>query len=207
MTLASALGTEPKNYYHFSLEVIGKLLLLLSHTEAEEVNKQPLTEEISVKFLLPDTSFTAQYLDILDIPLDRVLIYEHANRRYHAHHLLLPKWKNVGSEEARERTQPYSHYYPPARVLRLIRKNILNRVITSPQGELEKETTAPKIVYLSRAGSDKRHVYGEERLIEALREEYQEMVHVFSGAIMSVRAQIEFFSDADVLIGPHGAGK
>ena len=63
--------------------------------------------------------------------------------------------------------------------------------------------TTSKRVYISRGDANERHIVNEKDVVEILRE-YG--FQTYQLETMSVEEQIELFTDAEIVIAPHGAG-
>jgi capsular polysaccharide biosynthesis protein len=71
----------------------------------------------------------------------------------------------------------------------------------------QNKNSRKNILYVSRQDASVRKVDREEKLLDALRKKYgDDVIQVFVGKGKSMMEQIDMFSRADLVIGPHGAG-
>jgi hypothetical protein len=80
---------------------------------------------------------------------------------------------------------------------------LVNRIRTERPALFDADGESPSRIYISRSDADQRRVANESELLNHLEEECFER-YVLSD--LTFEEQISLFSNAEVIIGPHGAG-
>ena len=93
---------------------------------------------------------------------------------------------------------PYE-FRPDPKTLKKFRKKILKKTNTN-----KKELDFPKKLYISRGDSSKARGIKNEASLEKKLEQHN--FFILKSSNFSVKEQIQFFKNADIIVGAHGAG-
>eukprot|EP00798_Chlamydomonas_sp_ICE-L_P021392 gene21392-28347_t len=157
----------------YQAEVLPRIILL-----------KPCLDD-DTKILMFGAPYEAGWLELLNISLDRVEVYD-PTATYCADELLLPN---------------------PSHVITPAKEGILMLRDTFAGAEPLPEHERNVIIYCSRYKTADRMVSNEAEIIASLKGAYpDEKVVVFTGSDHSVTSTIELFRRAKVVVGMHGAG-
>jgi capsular polysaccharide biosynthesis protein len=109
------------------------------------------------------------------------------------------------STDDRDHTECYATAYPSQFAIRTMRERVLSRLKSSKLIPNE-EGQRRYVIYVSRRDSQTRSVTNEQLLTSALAAEFADDFKIFVGAHQTLLSQVELFSQADIVLGPHGSG-
>ncbi len=207
------------NFYHHQAETVSRVLWFFRDVYSPRDAKWK-----NAKFLMPAASLIV--LDNINaasvgvnLPPPNRIIRWNQNDRYAFKELYLLDWSSpirpakvgkLGNQDWKKFTEPlWQLHLPPRSLLHLHRDALRNSKAAEEVADRNaRNPIAPRIVYYSRRDMEKRHIEGEEDIIAALEDQYgPDSVSVFIGGItIDLPKALSFFYDADVIIGPHGAG-
>lgn len=188
------------NYYHWTIECLSKIVLVLEH---------PFFNEMDFKFLVSPTGFAEQFVNKFGIG-NMVEVYEAPKYNYQINNLYIIDWKfetnpsNISEDSLlTEAIHPEEYYVPPVSVLQTVRHKLAEAIP-------EDEWWEPRdyVIFLHR----RKH----PRTIENPLQLYQAISYICSIHGLKLRLhgfndvpvndQINLFSRAVAVIGIHGAG-
>lgn len=180
--LFSLVGPWVTDYYHWLTDYLVQVFALETYREQTGIDPKVLIPKDPPNWLLDS-------LSLVGIDLDRTV--EWSEKRIHCSRLA------IGSQRHHTASTSDGYIHSPAAMARLG-----NRI----REEVEAGTDAvshSKRLYVSRADAQDRRVRNEEELLTLLEDYGFERIvpgeHTFA-------EQVRRFSDAEVILGPHGAG-
>eukprot|EP00474_Spongospora_subterranea_P002182 CRZ02640.1 hypothetical protein [Spongospora subterranea] len=176
------------NYYHFLIEGLSQLAL-----------SRELYPNTTI--ILPDTKHAREAATIFGIA--DVVLYNHTANSYRFRKLLMIDWRDTS--RLLSSTKMYlRRIQPPAKALLLVRQRMLHHV-----GAVMHAKRPIRAIYVTRANSGMiRSVVNEDLLLEALYDAvgYSCLTVFQANQNTTLSEQAELFSQASLVIGPHGAG-
>lgn len=166
-----------EGYYHFLIEVVPRLALIL-----DLLDKDP---DLKILLSPPRQPFMDEIFKILQIPMDSV-VYCDNSTIYHVDELIFPRPSYMG--------------YPSIQEIQTIRKLLLDPVL-----QKEKQQQENLIIIIERLGSS-RHVKNTQEIVKYVKKRYADFKIVVFDGNLTVPEQIKLFNRAKLIIGPHGAG-
>eukprot|EP01105_Mastigella_eilhardi_P024675 TRINITY_DN6476_c0_g1_i3.p1 TRINITY_DN6476_c0_g1~~TRINITY_DN6476_c0_g1_i3.p1 ORF type:complete len:428 (+),score=90.26 TRINITY_DN6476_c0_g1_i3:125-1408(+) len=180
------------NYYHFLIEGMSRLVLLLRHSSPQ------------VRVLVPEENrFTAELVSLFDLE-DRLLVYRPELGRYQFDMLYYPDWERVDAPRTDYyQYDPWAAYQPSRFALRLLQEMMWEKVdALAPMLASDPDV----VVVVSRRDVNSRNLIGEDRLLSALRKHFaQADVVLFVGTDHTILEQARLFRRAILVVGGHGA--
>jgi len=184
--LVSIIQMSDSSYYHFILEGIPRLALLIS--------KLRPVGTTGPKVLIPSLRAAPPFLRLLGI--ERTHVFQPLSEQYYAATLITADWRSVDP-------RPATRFFAPRHALRLARSLFLDSVQPRTPG------TPPFLVYVSRRDAHYRRVSNEQEILTRLKKVAQANnaeLRVFVGNETSASATVRLFSGAAMVVGPHGGG-
>ncbi|KAJ3227042.1 hypothetical protein HDU81_006956 [Chytriomyces hyalinus] len=202
----SIIQHQTRNYYHWMLEALPKLLLLKKH-----VLDLPGYED--VKIIVPEKGIAGCIDATLNMPefdslRDRFIPYTlPSNTRYH-----FPKGLHVVDwihplEDTHQTLHKnlWSAYWPPREIHHLVRSFFYDALKSRNRfPALSPSNHVGEIVYVSRLNTV-RGFPNEAELLEYLQERFGERLRIHTGSEEQLE-QVAIFTRARVVAGTHGAG-
>ncbi|XXQ32082.1 Glycosyltransferase 61 catalytic domain-containing protein [Plasmodiophora brassicae] len=192
--VVSAVPANPGNWYHWLAEGVS-MALLGTHFFPNH------------RILIPDSAFGHDFADLFALG-HRALFYqsgagrrERGHRYYHFENLVRIDWRHAGRNDSG--LDLWDTVLVPAPALLLVRRSVLAKVhALSP---------AKTVVYVSRTDPGRnyvRTVLDEDLLLEALGRQLGShcMEVMYPANATTMLGQASLFSQAHLVIGPHGAG-
>jgi capsular polysaccharide biosynthesis protein len=176
----SLSGLE-NNYYHWLTEYLGRYYLL------EKSKFKP-----DFYILSDNLSFQKQYIELLGIDQDRILHIE-SNIVIQADEIIVPSFINNWEYVKFRGYESYQKQWLPNWIGNIYREKL----------KLGKTESKNNRIYISRAFSDYRKIENEQEIIEVLK---SRGFGIYCLENMSVKEQIDLFSNASIVLGAHGAG-
>jgi capsular polysaccharide biosynthesis protein len=173
-----------RNYYHWLTECLGRYYLL---------EKSQFKPDF---YLFPkDKLFQKQYLKLLKIDEERIIELD-SNTVIQADETIVPSLINISENWEHIDTRGYICFrkkWLPSWIGNIYRENI--DLTECKQNKIK--------IYISRAFANYRKVENEDAIIDLLKSKGYGIYHLEN---MSVKEQIELFSNASIVLGIHGAG-
>jgi capsular polysaccharide biosynthesis protein len=166
------------NYYHWLTEQLPRLRVVRYYVE--ETGEAP---DILIEASPP--SWILELLDFVGVPSDRRLEWTHEKAT--VDRLVVPNYVR--------KARP-GQYEPSERDLRWVRENAKESV---PEGQQNGHDR----LFVNRRDADVRQLRNREAVVEMLHDYGFESI---TPGEYSVQEQVQMFRNADVVIGPHGAG-
>ena len=186
-SLLTGVPGRRRNYYHFVMETLPEKLAVL-HLAVKSFGQLTL--------LLPESEH----------PLDTVLVSEARRQFPHLPVRMLPKSEKLRCEAVVvHRVRRSSVFRSPANrqlLSRAVRAMRQSAQVSLKQPVL-KTDAATRRLFVSRADAKKRRLLNEEEVFK--RVEHFGFENVAPGCL-PVADQVSLFSEAQVVVGPHGAG-
>jgi len=222
-TVLTVIQHNSANYYHWMLEVAGRLIAAKAYLQKH--GSPGGTKWDNTKILVPDGlgSVGEDTLRLLLTKKERRRIhhYQHAprgsflRRGVQVDRLLSIVWRR--SNAPIHEQDGWSVFHPPRAVIRRVHKEFCGAMKLPCKPRVIPAATRPtlKIVYVCRVSAGVRKVTSDNKVLKLLREVLDEAVGngtISSGQVdthfgnSTLEAQATQFSDADIVIGPHGAG-
>ncbi|EGD82906.1 hypothetical protein PTSG_12037 [Salpingoeca rosetta] len=218
------LHSKMSNYYHLVAEVLTRLAVAADTGVTGSVDRVLTLSQEQAPLLHDFAALLAQFTSY-DMSAfsdeDRTLEYDVA-KKYEFSNLHVVSWSHPDGVLADD-IDMWDSFLPSksaAHLLNRVSRDIVSRVRASGQSPvgaaLHRDAHRPKVVYCSRTGI--RSVANEGLLIDEMKEHASLFdFHVFSsppdpllmpGSSVRNRLlyQMDLFNDADIIIGPHGAG-
>jgi len=181
------LVSEYKSYYHWMTEYLPKLRMLELYSR--ETGRDP-----TVLIESEPREFIKETLSSVGYDSDQYVEWDGGQMR--VENLIIPIHRTRRFDYQKPE---HSNYNPSYDDLNWLRNRILSN--TSTEG-----SSGRKIIYISRQGASPirgRKVLNYNQLLDIL-EEYG--VESYALETLPFEEQVRIFADADVIIGPHGAG-
>jgi len=175
-TVASLIPRYPTNYYHWMIEVVPKIRYL------KKFEKQTDTE---VTILVPSNpqSFIIDTLNLLNWPNSKITSTNKQIIR--AQNLIIPSTPQLNPRD-----------------FEWIRNKIIRQISTN-KNERGVPSSQKNNVYISRANAISRRVRNEDAVMDVLTKYGFERYYLEE---RSLAENARLFSNADIIVGPHGAG-
>jgi hypothetical protein len=183
----SLAGLE-HNYYHHMIEYLSRYMLL------SESGIKPDYYVMSTK-----TKFQQQWLELLEIDQARVIPTD-TYTIIQAENLIVPDLTNNWEPIEYGGYESYAKQWIPSWHVDSLRKKILGKFYA--EDSIYTHRYAKKI-YISRKAANYRKILNEEELMPILKK-YN--FAIYMPEELSVKDQITLFSNADIILGIHGAG-
>eukprot|EP00043_Microstomoeca_roanoka_P018873 m.206062 g.206062 ORF g.206062 m.206062 type:complete len:508 (-) comp16901_c0_seq1:304-1827(-) len=217
------LHSKMSNYYHLVAEILTRLAAVVDSGISSALTKV-LTVDAANAPLLHDFANVLAKLTSFNMDFwqaNSILPYE-IGKRYSFERLHVVSWTHALDDLTHPDIDLWDSFLPSKAGAQTLQRLALDMVATarernvSPLPPKLRRGKLPKVIYASRTGI--RSVENEEILFERLQEHGDIFdFHVFasppspknmpSASIQSrMLYQMDIFSDADVIIGPHGAG-
>jgi len=193
-----------RNFYHFTIESMIRLLYLKDHL---------LDQNKDIKILVSTTAKTwfLEMAEILHIDKDRYIFYDnYAGQIHYFKNLSLVDW-SWKEENDIQKNDASKFFYAPVQGMNRIRQEFL---IPSEMAIQKKESLCT-IIFISRRDASVRKLKLEEEntivtMIHQIIKEHQlqdkvEIIY-FNAEGKSIKSQIELFKKASIIVGSHGAG-
>eukprot|EP00049_Salpingoeca_infusionum_P027347 m.31718 g.31718 ORF g.31718 m.31718 type:complete len:657 (+) comp9456_c0_seq1:283-2253(+) len=204
----SLVSMATRSYYHWVTEALARLVGAL-HWD--------LLEDPDMRIIVPadDTSnrFISQYMNLLDIPKDRLVLYNtkaNNDERIHVKELHNIEWTRVKSTPD---PMQYSHCLVPKFLLNQVRSAVMQKLTPTPLAEIlskadvvTADSSLPLVVVASRQQEKMRILEEEAELISKLTQNLRGAANllVFVSSDWTIAQAISIFSQAKVVIGVHG---
>lgn len=173
------------NYYHWLFDVVPRLHLLRQGASRQ-------SDFAVEKFVVAaNKSFQSQTLDLLGVGEDQ-RIADTPRLHLQAQRLIVP-------------SLPGGQGNPPRWICEFLRETLTptaRREYSRQEHAGHKSVPFPRRIYISRAGAGGRRVTNEAAVLDLLRARGFETIAIEG---LSVAGQILLFSNAEAVIGPHGA--
>ncbi|KAI9335545.1 hypothetical protein BDR26DRAFT_865938 [Obelidium mucronatum] len=201
---AHIIQHQVRNYYHWMLEALPKLLLLKKHV-------LDLPENRNVHIMVPERGIAGCIDSTLDLPefdsiRSRFIYYEHpASFRYHfPNGLYQIQWLHPANDTHDTLSKSlWSVYWAPKEV-HLILRDFFHGVLKSRSLFPSLEAPESSIVYVSRLNTV-RGFPNELELLSYLTSRFGSKFKIHTGK-ESLLEQVAIFAKARVVVGSHGAG-
>jgi len=192
---------NPRNYYHWIVEGMVRLLYL-----EEEVLNHDVDKEYKI-LVPPSKAFIRDSLKLLGYDQKRILHYpSKENTMYKfTKSFVFVDWMGIKDDQHKTTSDDaWSPVYQPREGLLKIRKRFHNIL---KDHDLYSRQEPTDIVYISRGGANTgtRMIANEHMLISALKEAFGPRVKIHTGQD-PLLDQISVFQKAALVIGAHGAG-
>jgi len=188
----SLISQTMENYYHFMAEGMSRFFLARKYLPGA-VDRLP--------FLIPEGNrFIDQIIKLFHLE-DRVIRYgAHSDHRHHFKEVHYVDWYQPYRGEIHE-IDGWAVYQPPREGLMAVREGFLP-LVTRPVPE------KPEIVVVSRGDTaGLRAITNEDDMLMRLEEEFPDYrINKFVATGVPLIDQIGTFSQAALVLGPHGAG-
>jgi len=192
--LASIVQMSQMAYYHFILEGLPRLALLMPTLQADP----------KIRLLGPSPGFAGDFLRYLGF--DKYVSYQPGTRKYHAEKLYISDWRSSDP-------RPGTRFFAPRHAMIEARRLFLSRLSPSQPGTISSADATlhetPLLVYVSRADAQYRRVTNEAAVLaslQAVAEANGAEVVVFLGNETSAAQTVRLFSKAWLVVGVHGGG-
>jgi tetratricopeptide (TPR) repeat protein len=216
--VVSLIHPSINNYYHWTAESASRFLLSLDYFIGEG-GVGGLEPE--ARFLIPskiESPFFHRFLEMFDIKLKHApIVYEPSvAKRYHFDKLHRIDWVQLDTNDQDVSHQPdlWTDYLPSRTALQRLREGALQHQEERTANGLARKF--PPVIYVARSGV--REVQAQAILIESLEQRFGRNLYVMNlesgpdkpGALpskpLTMQDQLDLFSTAQIIIGPHGAG-
>merc|ERR1712137_23752 len=181
-----------ENYYHFSIEGLSQVALVMENS---------LLQGKNFTFLASPTQFAVDWFNYFGL-IASATPYLHQENRYHINELYAVDWVFT-DEEAGELHHPEDYYVPPKESLDFLRSKIF-------QSLTDAVTSAPRdfVVFLHRKQGARTVVdsYPLYLRLSIVAESFGLKFRLHGYAQDTLSGQIELFHRAAAVIGIHGAG-
>lgn len=193
----SLISQTLENYYHFMAEGMSRLFLARKHL-------LPLLEAEGApapKFLIPGNNrFIGQVVSLFGLQ-DQVIHYEaHSDHRHHFEKIYYVDWYQPYRGEIHE-FDGWAVYQPPQEGLHAVREAFLPLVKRPVPAK-------PEILVVSRGDTaGLRAITNEDEMLERLEAAFPDHhINRFVATGIPLEDQVGAFSQAELVLGPHGAG-
>jgi len=185
-----------ENFFHFTVEGLPQLVLLM---------EQSFVRDKNITILTSPTNHAAKYLNYLGL-MENALQYEYQAFRYHIKNLFVVDWTWSDSEISASKGSLHhfeDYYIPPASALHLLREKLTQRIPMEIRMH-------PRnlIVFLHRKSGGRQivdHIPLYKR-IHYVAESHGLLLRLHGYQDTDLQGDIELFYRAVVVIGIHGAG-
>lgn len=187
--------------YHNQIESMSRLVILIYEV---------LSKHDDVYLMMDELELTADLLELLKVPIERVISFEPEKFHYQIKELYFVDWKRPNNTKAND--YAIHHHAPPRWALHILRQWLwegIARVYPQAKG---KNPGSIDIIYVTSAVANNPGTYlvvDEFRLISELRQACEKIgahLSVHSGFDGLVAETADKFRSADLVVGPHGPG-
>ncbi|PZO13581.1 MAG: hypothetical protein DCF25_15910 [Leptolyngbya foveolarum] len=178
-------GLSGHIYYHWLFDVLPRLEILREHLQQQGLDLSSIDYFVVNNF---EKSYQKETLAALGIPAEKVV---ESDRVPHiqADELVLPSFAG------------HFDWVPPSSI------DFLRRTFLTPADPVEESSQQHhkklKRIYVSRTNANYRHIFNEPAVIELLSQ--FDFVPVILET-MTVAEQVRLFSQAEIVVSPHGSG-
>ena len=200
----SFLHSWGNNYYHSIVEAATRVLLSLEHYERNGL----LTTACPLLPSKTSAPLLWEMLDLLGVEFKKTpLIYTPGEARYLFKELHIINWLQQSDDP--DQNDLWSDFVPPRTGIARLRDRVRRHQLS---GSTNNSTASFAIVYAARDPSLSRSVVNDDLIIDAITKLVgRDHFYVFDGPrsqnlFTGIQGQIDLFSKAKIVIGPHGAG-
>lgn len=180
-TLAVISSPGQQNYYHWMLQLLPRLKILVeSNIQYDKIYL--FADNFKYRWQKESLNNVMNYLNI---PQDKIILINKSNYIIEAKKLLVPSVTWTPSSNIFWRNGLLSWY-----------KKFFDDIFV-------KNSDTPKRIFISRSKASYRRISNESALIELLSKKKFVSIHLED---LSIFEQAALFNNAEIIIGPHGAG-
>lgn len=191
--VASVVQQNPGNYYHAIAETTGALLVLKNHLLGE--SPMPIIAPRS------RSSLVSQAIDMIGINPRDVVDYSGSDGgKVFFRKLFVVDWRHEETIES-DLKDSWLPFFPPRFVLSLVANTIGKPALGVD------EISDWRVVFIGRSDAGVRRILpNDEPIVSAIRSVVGDRLLTVTGKSMTLAEQVDVFSRAAVIVGPHGAG-